>query len=211
MSLYGVAVLHWLRREVQAAHERNKPLLVHAQEQDFPTWIAWGMALRGWILAMQGQAERGIAQVRQALPLEHAASVPSWPLALVQAEVYRVSGCPGEGLRLLAEALTVVDTTGVRDLEAEIYRLQGELLLAQSSDNYAEAETCLSRALALARRQQAKAWELRAAISLSRLWQQQGKQEDARQLLAAVCNWFTEGLETADLQEARALLDALAS
>jgi hypothetical protein len=88
-----------------------------------------------------------MAQVRQALPLAHAASVPSWPLALVRTEVYRVSGYPGEGLRLLAEALTVVDTTGVRDFEAEIYRLQGELLLAQSADNYTEAETCLSRAL----------------------------------------------------------------
>jgi predicted ATPase len=211
MSLYGIAVLHWLRREVQAVHEKNGTLLTHAQEQGFPAWIAWGMALRGWILAMQGQAERGIAQVRQALPLEHAASVPSWPLALVRAEVYRVSGCPGAGLRLLAEALTVVDKTGVRDLEAEIYRLRGELLLAQASDNYAEAEACLSRALALARHQHAEAWELRVAMSLSRLWQQQGKQENARQLLAAVYNWFTEGFETADLQEARALLDALAS
>jgi predicted ATPase len=122
-----------------------------------------------------------------------------------------VSWCAGEGFRLLAEALAVVDTTGVPDCKAEIYRLQGELLLAQSADNYAEAEACLSRALALAHRQQAKAWELRAAMSLSRLWQQQGKQEDARQLLAAVYNWFTQGLETADLQEARALLDAFAS
>jgi hypothetical protein len=131
VSLYGVAVLHWLRREVQAVHERNETLLTHAQEQDFPTWIAWGMALRGWILAMQGQAERGMAQVRQVLPLEHAASVPSWPFALVRAEVYRVSGYAGEGLRLLAEALAVVDKTDVRDFEVEIYRLQGELLLAQ--------------------------------------------------------------------------------
>jgi predicted ATPase len=84
-------------------------------------------------------------------------------------------------------------------------------LLAQSADNHAAAEICLSQALALARRQQAKGWELRAARSLSRLWQQQGKPEDARQLLAGVYDWFTEGLETPDLQEARALLAALAS
>jgi len=85
-------------------------------------------------------------------------------------QVVLVSGCAGEGFRLLAEALAVMDTTSVRDFKAEIYRLQGELLLAQSADNYAEAEACLSRALALAHRQQAKAWELRAAMSLSRLW-----------------------------------------
>ena len=125
------------------------------------------------------------------------------------AAVYGIGGQTGEGLRLLAEALAVVDKTGERHSEAELYRLQGELLLAQSSDNTAEADACLHQALAIARRQQARSLELRAATSLSRLWQQQGKQVEARQLLAPLYGWFTEGFDTADLQEAKALLEAL--
>ena len=92
-----------------------------------------------------------------------------------------------------------------------MYRLQGELLLAQSLDHHAAADACLHQALAIARRQQARSLELRAATSLSRLWQQQGKQTEARELLTEVYNWFTEGFDTGDLQEARALLDALTS
>jgi predicted ATPase len=94
--------------------------------------------------------------------------------------------------------------------EPELYRLKGELLLQQSSDNQAEAETCFHHALDIARNQQAKSWELRAATSLARLWQQQGKREEARQVLAAVYDWFTEGFDTADLQDAKSLLDELA-
>ena len=211
MGLSATAVLHWFRREVQAAHELTETLLARVKDQEFPDLLAAGTALRGWTLAMQGQAEAGITQGRQVLASQHNTSAHRWHIPLVLAEVYRVGGHAGEGLRLLAEALAVMDDTGVRHLEAESYRLQGELLLVQSADNHAAAETCLSQALALARRQQARAWELRAAMSLSRLWQQQGKPEDARQLLAGVYGWFTEGLETPDLQEARALLAALAS
>jgi len=211
VGLHAMAVLHWFRREVQAAHELTETMLARAKEQGFPDLVAAGTALRGWTLAMQGQAEAGIAQGRQVLTSQHNTSAHRWFNPLLLVEIYRVGGQAGEGLRLLAEALAVVDTTGVRHIEAELYRLQGELLLAQSADNHAAAETCLSQALTLARRQQARAWELRAAMSLSRLWQQQDKQEDARQLLAAVYDWFTEGFETADLQEARALLEALAS
>lgn len=211
MSLHSMALLHCFRREVPAAHELTETLLARAREQGFPAWVAGGAALQGWVLAMRGQAEVGIAQGRRVPNPQQNAHTMLLEYPLLLAEVYRVGGQAGEGLCLLAEALAVIDTTGVRHFEAELYRLQGELLLAQSSDNYAAAETCLSQALAIARRQRARAWELRAALSLSRLWQQQGKQEDARQLLAEVYDWFTEGLDTADLQEARALLDALAS
>jgi predicted ATPase len=103
-----------------------------------------------------------------------------------------------------------VEHTGERYYEAEIHRLKGELLLQQSSDNQADAESCFHHALALARNQQAKSLELRAVMSLSRLLQQQGKRQEAHDLLAPVYNWFTEGFDTADLQEAKALLDALA-
>ena len=119
-------------------------------------------------------------------------------------------GQPEAGLTVLAEALTLVDTTGERWYEPELYRLKGELLLQQSSDNQAEAETCFHHALEIARNQQAKSFELRAATSLARLWQQQGKRQEAHDLLAPVYHWFTEGFDTADLQEAKALLEALA-
>jgi predicted ATPase len=115
-----------------------------------------------------------------------------------------------EGLRVLAEMRVAVDNSGFRCLEAEIYRLTGELLLQQAIPNAPQAEARLQQALEVARRQQAKSWELRAALSLARMWQQQGKQAAARELLAPVYGWFTEGFDTADLQDARALLEELA-
>ena len=117
---------------------------------------------------------------------------------------------PAEGLTTLTEALTLVDTTGERWYDSELYRLKGELLLQQNSDNQAEAENCFQHAISIAQSQQAKSWELRATTSLARLWQQQGKRQEAHDLLAPVYGWFTEGFDTADLQEAKALLDALA-
>jgi predicted ATPase len=119
------------------------------------------------------------------------------------------AGHADEGLRLLAEALAVADTTAERWYEAELYRLKGELLLAQSAHQHADAEACFQCALTLAGAQQAKAWELRAALSLCRLWQQQGKRKEAYALLAPIYGWFTEGFDTADLLEARGLLETL--
>ena len=129
-------------------------------------------------------------------------------LALL-ADVHGTLGEPEEGLTVLTEALTLVETTGERRYEPELYRLKGELLLQQSSDNYTEAEACFHHALDIARNQQAKSFELRAATSLARLWQQQGKCQEAHDLLAPVYNWFTEGFDTADLKDAKALLDTL--
>jgi len=114
------------------------------------------------------------------------------------------------GLKVLTEALKLMDTTGERVWEPELYRLKGALLLQQSLDNQAEAESSLHHAIDIARNQQAKSFELRAATSLARLWQQQGKREEARQLLGDVYGWFTEGFDTADLKDAKALLDELA-
>jgi predicted ATPase len=125
------------------------------------------------------------------------------------AEAYESIGQSAEGLTVLAEALAAVEKTGGRFYEAELYRLKGELLRRRAFPDEDHADTCLRRALEVARRQQAKSLELRAAMSLSRLWQQQGQRAQARQLLAEVYDWFTEGFDTADLQEARALLEAL--
>ena len=110
---------------------------------------------------------------------------------------------------MLAEALAAVEHTGGRFYEAELQRLQGELLRARAAEPDPEAEACFRQALAIARRQQAKSLELRAAMSLSRLWQQEGKRDEAYELLAPIYGWFTEGFDTADLQDAKALLDEL--
>ena len=126
------------------------------------------------------------------------------------AEAYGKSGQAAEGLTVLEEALAMVEKTGQGVYEADLHRLQGELLLIHAAGGAgAEAEACFQQALTVARRQQAKALELRAAMSLGRLWQQQGQQAEARALLAPICGWFTEGFDTADLQEAKALLAAL--
>jgi predicted ATPase len=128
-------------------------------------------------------------------------------LALL-AEAYGKAGQAEEGLSVLAEALALAHSSGERYYEAEMHRLRGELLLMQGEAE-AEAEACFSRAIEVARRQQAKSWELRATVSLCRLWQEQGRIDEARQMLAEIYGWFTEGFDRPDLQEARALLEEL--
>jgi predicted ATPase len=160
---------------------------------------------------MQGQAEEGAAQIRQALAAWRAMgagmAVSHWLVLL--AEAYGQAGQAEEGLRLLAEALALANAGGERRHEAELYRLKGQLLLAHSAEQHTEVETCFRHALDLARHQQAKSLELRAATSLSRLWQQQGKRAEAHELLAPIYGWFTEGFDTADLKDAKALLNEL--
>jgi len=170
-----------------------------------------GAFLCGWALAHQGQAQEGIEQLRQSLMAAQGSGVEIARLYFraLLAEAYGTVGQPAAGLEVLAEALTRVDTTTDRWYEPEIYRLKGALLLQQSPDNHTEAQSCFQHALDVARAQQARSLELRAATSLSRLWQQQGKRNDARQLLSAVYTWFTEGFDTTDVQEAKALLEAL--
>jgi predicted ATPase len=166
---------------------------------------------RGWGLTIQGQ-EEGIAEFRQAMAARRAMGIEgtrAWEMALL-AEAYGLSGEVDAGLALLAEACVSADQTGEGVYVPELYRLQGEFLLARSPDQATEAETWLHQAFDVARCQQAKSWELRAAMSLARLWQQQGKGDAARELLAPIYGWFTEGFDTADLQEAKALLEALA-
>ena len=172
--------------------------------------LARGTKLEGWALAEQGRRAEGIAQMRQALAAYQAAglAVSPWFLALL-AEAYGHMGQADEGLSILDEALGRAHTDDERCYEAELYRLKGELLLGRAAEPHAEAEACFQQALAVARRQQAKSLELRAATSLSRLWQHQGKRHAARQLLAEVYGWFTEGFDTPDVQGPKALLEAL--
>ena len=171
------------------------------------------MIIRGWALTEQGQNVEGLAQMRQGLADLRATGAEirlPYYLALL-AEACSKAGQIEEGVTLLTEALAQARRKGESWREAELYRLQGELLLSLSGDHQAEAEAGFQQALDMARRQQAKMLELRAAMSLSRLWQQQGKRQAAHQLLAEIYAWFTEGFDTADLQDARTLLEALAS
>src|SRR5439155_3204511 len=129
-------------------------------------------------------------------------------LALLAAAYAQMGQCEA-GLTLLTEALALTNDHEERRWEAEVYGLRGEILLTRATGHDTEAETCLHQALDVARRQQAKSWELRAAISLARLWQRQGKRAAAHELLAPIYGWFTEGFDTADLQDAKALLEEL--
>jgi predicted ATPase len=206
------AWLYHRRREAPAVQMQADALLALATAQGFPFYEGFGTAWRGWALAMQGEGATGLAQLRQGMTaLLAVGQERERPLCLVLlAEVMEHTGQVGEGLRLLAEALEAFEATGQGDMLSEAYRLQGELLLQQATPDVAQAEVYFQQALAIARRQQAKSWELRAAMSLSRLWQQQGKPAEAYELLAPVYSWFTEGFDTADLQETKALLETLA-
>jgi len=181
-------------------------------EEIIPFFRAHAIMLRGWALVEEGQGEEGVAQLREGYAAycgDGAQIECSHWLALL-AEAYRDTGRPTEGLRPIAEALDHVAQTGIVYYEAELHRLDGELRLHLDAPDEQRAEASFRRALEIARRQQAKSWELRAATSLARLRGEQGRRMEARDLLAPVYGWFTEGFDTADLREAAALLSELA-
>jgi predicted ATPase/class 3 adenylate cyclase/DNA-binding winged helix-turn-helix (wHTH) protein len=211
LAQYWATFLYDRRREIPAALAQADALLSLATAQGFPLWVGFGTYWRGRALALQGQSEAGLAQMYQGMEAVLAmGNSVSRPLFLVLlAEAAGHAGQVEQGLCLLAEALTALEASGRGDLLAEAYRLQGEFFLRQATSEAAQAEACFQQALAIARRQQAKSWELRVAMSLSRLWQQQGKQVEACELLVLIYGWFTEGFDTADLQEARTLLEDL--
>jgi predicted ATPase len=199
--------VHLYRREGQLAQEHAEAGIAMSTEHGLTSRKEIGLVLRGWALAEQGQGEEAVVQIQWALTALPSAMVRPYFLALL-AEVYGKCGQTDKGLEVLVEAVAMADRDG--DYEAEVYRLKGELLLKRPEEHPVKAETCFHQALAIARRQHAKSWELRAAMSLARLWQQQSKRAEARELLAPIYEWFTEGFDTADLQEAQALLDELA-
>jgi TOMM system kinase/cyclase fusion protein len=199
-------------RDVRLVQERAEALMRLAAEQGFQLWLAVGTIRRDWALVQQGkQSAEDLARLYQRPAAYWAAGAEperAYWLALL-AEAHGTAGQSAKGLDRLKEALLEVEESGVQQWEAELYRLQGDLLLQQTVPDAQQAEACFGQALTTARRQQAKSLELRAAMSLARLWQRQGKRADACQMLAAVYDWFTEGFDTADLREAKALLDAL--
>jgi len=210
-ALIYAAFMHCYRREGQATQERAEAGMAFSTEHGFAQYLARGLIMRGWALAVQGQGEEGIAQLHEGMVTVKAVGGElERPRSLLMlAEAYGSVGQLDAGLSAVTEALATVHKTGERLWEAELHRLQGELLLALSVEKHIEAETCLHQALAIARHQQAKSLELRAAMSLAQLWQGQGKHAEARQLLAPIYDWFTEGFDTADLREAKGLLEAL--
>jgi predicted ATPase len=205
------AYLHYYRREAPAVHALAEALLTLAAAQRFSLLVGFGACWQGWALAIQGQCEAGIAQMHQGLAAVRATGQTlTQPLCLVLlAEAVGHTDQVEEALRRLGEALAAFEASGRGDMLAEAHRLQGELLLRQAGSDSAQAKACFQQALAIARRQQAKSLELRAAMSLGRLWQQQGKCAEAHALLAPIYGWFTEGFNTADLREAKALLEEL--
>jgi predicted ATPase len=230
--------LDQFRRERHAVQDRAEMLMTLAREQGFPHWLAEGVILRGWALAEEGQRAEGIVQIRQGLAAWRTTG-PKYMqphFLTLLAEMYGKGEQLEEGLSVVVEALALVNKSGERYYEAELYRLKGELTLAQSrvqslESRVKEAEEYFWKAIEIARKQQAKSLELRAAMSLARLWQQQAlgqrakskevrvgnteqetrnRLDEAHRMLSEVYNWFTEGFDTKDLEEAQVLLEALA-
>jgi predicted ATPase len=214
LALYFGAILRQYRREAPAVRESAEAAAAIAAEHGISLWQAVGLVMCGWALAEQDQADSSIARIRGGLTAWQGTGGGThrpYHLALL-AEALGRAGQLEEGLGALAESLALAQRTGEGFHTAELHRLRGELLLRQDTDEGAcrEAEACFRQAFVIARRQQAKSLELRAAMSLTRLYQKQGRPAEARPMLAECYGWFTEGFDTPDLQEAKLLLERLA-
>jgi predicted ATPase len=211
-ALTSAAAVHQLRGAPEATQAHAEAAAGIAEEKGFALYVGWAGVLRGWSLGEQAPSAEAIAEMRKSLDATRAIGAalltPYW-LALL-ASVHGRLGQVEEGLVATADALTEVARTGERFWEAELQRLKGRLLLQADPTNPPEAEACFHRAIEIARAQKAKSWELRATTSLARLWRDQGNRDAARKLLAPVYDWFTEGFDTADLKDAKELLNELA-
>jgi len=212
-ALDYAAEIYLLRREAEATQEQAEAAIALSQEQGFTLQEARAVTCRGWALAKQGRKEEGIAQIRQGLAATQASGGELWQgrtFALL-AEACGEAGRPEEALAALGEAFDRESRMGRAVSGPDLYRLKGELLLMQNDSNVEEAETCFRRAIEIARKQSAKSWELRATMSLARLLEGHGRRDEARTMLAEIYGWFTEGFDTADLIDAKALLTELSA
>jgi class 3 adenylate cyclase/predicted ATPase len=204
-----VTLLLRYRGELDAARAQAEACQALSAEHGFPQWGAMATIVRGSALAALGQIEDGLAEMRRGIAgwraTGAAAFLPIFQSLIAEAELF--GGQIEAGLRTVDEALVRVGTHDERVLEPELHRLNGELLLAGAAPDAAGAEACFERALEIARRQGAKGWELRAAVSLARLWRSSGRTDGAHRLLADTTSWFTEGFDTPDLRAARDLLN----
>jgi predicted ATPase len=208
-----VGLLHLLRREARAAQGSADALKALSAEHGFILWSAMGRMRQGSAMAIQGRNEEGLAQIEKGLAGYLATGTGlGLPQCLCKfAEACLAIGRVDDALDALMEALTIANEREDRVDEPEIHRLKGELLLKQSPSNAEEPEICFRKAIEVARKQSAKSWELRATTSLARLLASQGRRDEARTILADIYNWFTEGFDTADLKDAKALLDELSA
>ena len=204
--------LHQFFRDVHRTRELAEEAVTLSAEQGFPFWTGWGHVLRGWTLAEQGQWAEAIPYIRKGLDewqTQGSELGRSYFLTLL-AEVYAKGGRVEDALNALAEAQAFADATGERFWEAERLRLKGELLARYGLSTNGDPEQCFLQAFDIARQQNAKSLELRAALSLSRLWQERGRSDEAQQILGAIYGWFNEGFDTSDFQESRTLMETLA-
>ena len=215
-SLFFAACLHQLCGDIAIATEQTQAAIRLTAEQEIPIWQTFSIGLQGWIATHQGAVEEGLSQIQQSLvTLESLGSLAGHTLLLrLLADGSTIANRLTAGLEAITTAFESSHRTGEQFFKAELYRLKGELLLLSPPEgaedkSQTEAEACFQQALEIARQQEAKSWELRSAISLGRLWQKQGKVEEAREVVATVYDWFTEGFDTKDLQEAEALLISL--
>jgi predicted ATPase len=207
-----LGVLRQYQREVRAAQENAESVIAHSAEHGLSDYWGWATGLRGWAMAQLGRSEEGIAQQREGLAAFSATEALLRPYFLcLLAETWTETGRLDEGLNALTEALAAADEHDLRFYEAETHRLKGELLSKQDGSSAAEAQSCFERAIKIARSQSAKSLELRATISLARLLRNTARRDEARVMLDEIYGWFSEGLDTPALSDAKALLDELTS
>jgi predicted ATPase len=210
------SLFHLLRRDVGTLEERGKEVAALAEEKGFLFFVGVGLFKMGWVSARQGKVEEGIAKIHQALDLYRATGVRFTLTDLLGslAEAYGMAGDIEKGLEFMSQALAEVERGGERYYEAELYRLKGELLLRKAERSgraewEKEAEACFQQSLAVARRQMAKSFELRTAVSLGQLLKKKGKESEAKKLVESIYGWFTEGFDAPDLKEAKSLIEGL--
>jgi predicted ATPase len=196
-----------------AARADALELTALADKKDASLWKALGISVQGWLLALFGKPSDAIQTITAGITALRSTGATMWmPLSLTYlARAYAEVGQCDSAWRSVGEAMTMVETTTERWCEAEVNRVAGDIALISPERDVGKAQAYFDKALTIARAQQAKSWELRAAMSMARLWRDQGKRGEARELLAPVYGWFTEGFNTRDLKEAKALLDELAS
>jgi predicted ATPase len=212
-ALIHACVIHIECGNYSAANEQVIELVSLAEKKSAQFWKALGLSVQGCLLVLAGRPVDAIQMITSSITALQSTGSTLWlPLHLPYlARAYAEVGQFDEGWRCNDEAIAAVETTNERWVEAEAHRTGGEIALLSPDPDAAKAQTYFERALIVARKQQAKSWELRAAMSMARLWRDQGRQEGARALLAPIYDWFTEGFDTRDLMEAKALLDALAA